>query len=263
MSMRVLIVDDEPLARSRLRRLVAARDDLELVGECADGREAIDAIRSEKPDLVFLDVQMPEVNGFEVIRALEPDAIPPVIFVTAYDQYALRAFEVHAIDYLLKPFDDERFDRAVAGARERRRQERAELLGERMAALLSEVTGEKSVPGDEESGYLDRIAIRSSGRVQFVRVDDLDWIEGSGVYVKLHTATKEYLLRDTLSSLDERLDPARFARIHRSTIVNVDRVSELRPGAHGEYVVVLHDDTELKLSRRYRSGLDALLGHKG
>jgi two-component system, LytTR family, response regulator len=258
--MRVLIVDDEPLARSRLRRLVEARPDLALVGESPDGERAVEDIRNLRPDLVLLDIEMPERNGFEVIEEIGPENMPAVIFITAFDDYAIQAFEVHALDYLMKPFDDERFVRAVARARERLRHDRTGRIGDRLAMMLSEMGSVEMEEPPDGRKHLERVTIRSAGRVQFVRVQEIDWIEGSGVYVKLHTAAKSYLLRETLNNLEAQLDPTSFVRIHRSTIVNVERIVELRPHLHGEYYVFLQDGTELKLSRRYRSGLSQLLG---
>ena len=240
--MRVLIVDDEPLACERLRTLLAGERDVTIVAECHDGRAAVAAIRDLAPDLVFLDVQMPEMDGFAVLEALrEP---PVVIFVTAFDQFAIRAFEVCALDYLLKPFDRERFEKALGRGRAEYERRSVSDLGARMQSLLAELRVRK--------GYLDRIVVRAGGRVLFLRVDELDWIEAAGNYVRLHSGAEEYLYRETLSRMEAALDPARFARIHRSSIVNLERIKELHPLFRGDYTVVLRDGRELTLSKAYR-----------
>ena len=243
--MRVLIVDDEPLACERLRTLLAAEHGITIAGECHDGRSALKAIQELAPDLVFLDVQMPEMDGFAVIEALP--APPAVIFVTAFDQFAIRAFEVCALDYLLKPFDRERFAKALARGRAEHERQSASDLGARMQSLLAELRGRKQ--------YLDRIVIRAGGRVIFLRAQELDWIEAAGNYVRLHSGAEEYLYRETLSRMEAALDPARFARIHRSSIVNVERIKEMHPLFRGDYTVVLRDGRELTLSKAYRDRL--------
>ena len=243
--MRVLIVDDEPLACERLRTLLATERDVELVGEFHDGCSAAEAIRKLGPDLVFLDVQMPEMDGFAMLESLP---IPPaVIFVTAFDQFAIRAFEVCALDYLLKPFDRERFSKALARGRAECDRRSASDLGARLQSLLAELQGRKQ--------YIDRLVVRSGGRVLFLRVDELDWIESAGNYVRLHAGAEEYLYRETMSRMETSLDPSRFARIHRSTIVNVERVKELHPMFRGDYTVILRDGRRLTLSKAYRERL--------
>ncbi len=243
--MRVLIVDDEPLACERLRTLLAGERDITIVDECHDGRAALAAIQHLSPDLVFLDVQMPEMDGFAVLEALrEP---PVVIFVTAFDQFAIRAFEVCALDYLLKPFDRERFGKALGRGRAEYERRSVSDLGARMQSLLAELRVRKE--------YLDRIVVRAGGRVLFLRVDELDWIEAAGNYVRLHSGAEEYLYRETLSRMEAALDPARFARIHRSSIVNVERIKELHQLFRGDYTVVLRDGRELTLSKAYRERL--------
>jgi len=243
--MRVLIVDDEPLACERLRTLLGAERGVEIVGECHDGRSAAAAIRKLAPDLVFLDVQMPEMDGFAVIEEL--GAPPAVIFVTAYDQFAIRAFEVCALDYLLKPFDRERFAKALARGRAECERRSASDLDSRLQSLLIELRGRKQ--------YLDRIVVRAGGRVLFLQADELDWVEAAGNYVRLHAGADEYLYRETMSHMEAALDPARFARIHRSSIVNVARVKELHPLFRGDYAVVLRDGRRLTLSKAYRDRL--------
>jgi two-component system LytT family response regulator len=247
--MRVLIVDDEPLARQRVRHLLESEPGIESVAEAANGAEAIEKIESGRPDLVFLDVQMPEVDGFDVIDAIGSDTFPKVIFTTAYDQYALRAFEVNAVDYLLKPVDADRFRRALDRVRHQERVAKglsAELLG-----LL------QSLP--TRPRYLERLVVKSGGRIAFVRTAELDCIEACGNYLRLCLGSEEHLLRMTISAIEARLDPTRFVRIHRSTIVNVDRVKQLQSTFHGEYTVLLQSGRRLTLSRGFRERLQALL----
>ncbi len=259
-AIRVLIADDEPPARARLRQLLDTDEAFEVAGECASGREAVTAIRELAPDLVFLDVQMPELDGLQVVAEIGPEAMPAVIFVTAYNEYALRAFEVHALDYLLKPFDDTRFATALARAVEEVRRDRLDGLCGRLKALLGEMpdaTPSASLPSARTRP--ERLVIRSAGRTAFVDAAAVDWIEAAGSYVRLHAGTRSHLLRDSLSRLEERLAAERFVRIHRSTMVNARRVRELRALSHGESLVVLRDGTELKLSRGYRDRLERLL----
>jgi len=255
---RTLVVDDEPAPRAAIRSLLANDGDVSLIGECADGRSALQAIRDDAPDLLFLDVQMPEMDGFALLRELDPTDLPVVVFVTAYDQYALRAFEVHALDYLLKPFNDERFREALARAKEQVRQGELGALGQQVLALLEGVGRPPATL--REGQYLKRLVIKSGGRVTILAVRDIDWIEAEGDYVKIHSARAWHLLRETMKRLELQFDPARFVRIHRSTIVNVERIKELQPYFRGEYVVLLHDGTKLKLSRGYKEHLEAALG---
>jgi two-component system LytT family response regulator len=250
--LRVLIVDDEPLAREKLRTLLQKEPDVEIAGECRDGAEAVTAIARITPDLVFLDVQMPEVDGFGVLEALPPRALPAVIFVTAYDRYALKAFEVHALDYLLKPFDRARFQKALFRARaELERDRRGGALDQRLRALLKDL--------NQKRPYAQRLVIREAGRVFFLRVEELDWIEAAGNYARLHAGGDTHLMRETMKALETRLDPDRFVRIHRAAIVNLDRVKELRPGFRGEYVVVLKGGREIISSRSQSERIRALL----
>ena len=248
---RTLVVDDEPLARQTIRVLLAKDPEVEIVGECANGAEAVAAITSLAPDLVFLDIQMPGVDGFEVLASLDLARPPVVVFATAYDQYALKAFEVHAFDYLLKPFSDARFAAALADAKTAVAERGARALGERLVAMLA---------GKEHGGrYVSRVLVKSASRVTFQKVAEIDWIEAAGSYVQLHVGAKEHLLRESLNALEARLDPEVFLRIHRSTIVNMDRVKELRLDAYGESVVVLENGTELKMSRARREAVHARL----
>ncbi|HYL76305.1 MAG TPA: LytTR family DNA-binding domain-containing protein [Bryobacteraceae bacterium] len=248
MSIRTLIVDDEPLACERIRMLLAPEPDVEILAECRNGTDALRAIAQLAPDLVFLDVQMPELTGFEVLDRLEPARMPVIVFVTAYDQYALKAFEFSALDYLLKPFDRERFTRALSRARAELDRRKAGEVNEQVLKLLTELQHKKK--------HLERLIVRSGGKVVFLRADEIDWIEAAGNYVRLHSARDEYLYRETMTKLESHLDPDRFARIHRSTIVNVERIKELQPWFRGDYQIVLKDNQKLTLSRSYRGRLN-------
>jgi two-component system LytT family response regulator len=250
---RVLVVDDEKPARARLVELLGKSSHVTDIREGQNGRDAVHLIGHGNPDLVFLDVQMPELDGFEVLRKVGLARMPVVVFVTAFDQFALRAFENNALDYLLKPFSDERFElcleRAIAQVRMRERND----VSQRLAQLLNAWK-----PGGEP--LFDRLAIRGGGRVLFLNVDEIVWIQAAGVYVDLHTAHKAYLHRATLADLEARLDPTRFVRIHRSIMVNILHIRELLSQAHGDGTVILNDRTELRLSRSYRSRLEQCLG---
>jgi two-component system, LytTR family, response regulator len=250
-TIRALIVDDEPPGRMLVRKMLHDAPEVEIVGECENGYEAIEAVKSRCPDLMFLDVQMPEVDGFAVLEALEPDELPHVIFVTAYDKYALRAFEVHALDYLLKPFDRERFKEALERARRQIFSEGTS-LNRQLLALLAE--------NKSQQQHLERLIIKTEGRVFFLKTDEVEWIEAQGNYVALHVRKKKYLFRESISSLVTRLDPRRFQRIGRSAIVNIDYIRELQPWFRGDYKVILQDGSELKLSHRYRENLHKHLG---
>jgi two-component system LytT family response regulator len=252
MTLRTVIVEDEPLARERLRSLLDAHEDVDVVAECADGHEAVATLRRENPDVVFLDIQIPGCDGFEVLEAVGADRVPAIVFVTAYDQYALRAFEVHAVDYLLKPYDEDRFNRALERARVTVKQGVDEAVKEKLLSLLKDLRSPQ--------GYVDRLVVKSAGRIFFLRVPEIDWIESAGNYVCLHVGGETHLLRETMNSLEARLDPTHFARIHRGTIVNIDRIRELQPLFHGEYQVRLQNQTELVLSRGYRDRLQEAIG---
>jgi two-component system LytT family response regulator len=272
--LRVLVVDDEPLARKTLRILLAREEGVEVIGEAGDGATAVRAIRESEPDLVFLDVQMPEMDGFAVLRALGPEEAPAVVFVTAYDEFAVHAFDAEAADYLLKPFDDERFTRALARARARVGDRRVRELATRLASLLSPAGGAPAVPasspaapppppGDApapSAAYAERIVLKDSSRVTFLETAKIDWIEASDYVVRLHAGGTVHTLREPLRDLEARLDPRRFVRIHRSAIVNLASVRELQPLFHGDYVVILRDGTRLRLSRTRREKLEAMLG---
>jgi two-component system LytT family response regulator len=250
---RVLVVDDEPLAREKIRGMAADDAELRIVGECSNGAEAIDAVQSLRPDLILLDVQMPEVGGFAVLEALKDDGLPPVIFITAYDHYAVRAFEFHALDYLLKPFDRERFRAAIDRAKRQIRRENGGALDARILALLEQMR--------EQPRYTERLVVKTGGRVFFLNADEIDWVEAEGNYVSIHAGKKSYLLRETISGIEAQLDPRHFVRIHRSAVVNINRIKELQPWSHGEYHVILHDGTQLTLSRSYRDNLQSALGN--
>ncbi|HEX8905334.1 MAG TPA: LytTR family DNA-binding domain-containing protein [Longimicrobiaceae bacterium] len=257
--MRVVVADDEPLARRRVLRLLREHDDqVDVVAVCESGSQAVEAIRETRPDLVFLDVQMPELDGFEVLERLGGE-LPAVIFVTAHDRYALRAFEVHALDYLLKPFDVERFNQALE--RGRTQVERRGADGSnRLLSLLEDLARDRG--GGSGNGhppqrgrYLDWVMVKVRGKVEFLRTLDIDWIEAEGNYVRLHAGKKGYLIREKIGTLEERLDPERFLRVHRSAIVQLDRVAELHPMAAGDGILILRDGSEVKLSRGYRRRL--------
>jgi two-component system, LytTR family, response regulator len=251
MKLRAIVADDEPLARERIRTLLEAVGDIEIVAECGDGKAVVEAIETLKPDVVFLDVQMPELDGFAVVEAVGIPQMPAVVFVTAYDQYALQAFEAHAVDYLLKPYDQERFSRALERARSQVQRLRSGELDQRLRELVGSLAG--------RAGYLERIVVRTGARLVFLRVDEIDWMDAEGNYIRLHSGRKSHLVRETMSGMEAKLDPSRFIRIHRSTIVNIDRIREMESLFQGEYVVILHDGTKLTSSRGYRDRLKVLL----
>lgn len=249
--LRVVVVDDEPPARRLLEDAVEALAWTSVVETCADGVEAIEAIRRTKPDLVLLDVQMPEVDGFDVIEALGPRAMPEVIFVTAHQEHALRAFEVHALDYVLKPVDTDRLAEALEHAHARLASGAEARLHERLAGLLAEIDER----GESDRSYARRLTVRGDERIRFVALDDVDWIETAGNYVRLHLGSETHLIRTSLKSLLGRLDPARFVRVHRSAVVNLDRVHEVQPWFSGDYVAILDTGEKLRVSRTYRDRL--------
>ena len=255
---RTLIIDDEPLARRNLRVLLDQDPQIEILDECRNGHEAIKAINTHTPDLIFLDIQMPELDGFDVLAQVGPEHIHAIIFVTAFDQYALKAFEVHALDYLLKPFDDERFARALERAKSQIAAREIDKLSQRLLALLEDRKSEHKVTSDQPN-YLTRLMIKTSNRMMLLKVDEIDFIEADGNYAKLHTGRKTHLLREKMNDLEGRLDPARFVRIHRSVIVNLERIKEMHPHFNGDYIVVLDDGRQLRLSRSRREQLEARL----
>ncbi len=251
MKSRCLIADDEPEARSRLENLLGRRDDVEIVGTCGDGDETAKAILKKKPDIVFLDVQMPEKNGFEVLSEVGKHHNPAVIFVTAYDRFAVNAFDVHAVDYLLKPFDADRLNAAVDRAQGRLDKDPHQLAGE-LQSLLAEMKS--------SGGGRGRIPVKVDGRIVLVEHDDIDWIEADNNYVKLHVGEEVYFLRETMAGLEARLPSEQFTRISRSVIVDLKKVKELEPLFHGEYAIILKNGTRLTLTRSYREKLELLMG---
>lgn len=250
--LRCVVVDDEPLARDLLRGMLEAYSDIEVVAECADGRTALRAIRKLDPDLVFLDVQMPKMDGFDLVQELDPETMPSIVFVTAYDRYALRAFEIHALDYLLKPFDEERLDRALTRARDYLgRADRGEELS-RVLALLEDLGARDRYP--------DRIAIRRSDRTILQPVAEIDWLEADGKHVKFHIGDRTFAIREAMSRIERMLDPRTFLRVSRSAIVNVGRIREVQPWFHGDHVIVLQSGEQVTTTRTYRSSVNRLLG---
>jgi len=250
--LRVVIADDELLARKFIRRMLKQDSEVEIVGECSNGAEAVAMIRKERPDLVFLDVQMPEMNGFAVLDAVGLDHLPEIIFTTAYESYAIRDFALHALDYLLKPFDQVRFRAALTYAKEQFHSQRDEEKRLQVGALLESI---RAAPE-----YLDRMIIRADGRITFLHTRDIDWIEADDKYVHLHTGKGRRMVRQTLAELEGQLDPKKFLRVHRSAMVNVDRIKELQPLFNGEHSLILEDGTRLTLSRKYKDKLFELLG---
>jgi two-component system LytT family response regulator len=253
---RTLIVDDERHARQKVRALLAAVSDVEIIGECADGDDAVEMILEQKPDLVFLDVQMPGRDGFDVLRAIG-DAARNVIFVTAHDQYAVKAFEVQALDYLLKPFDRPRIELALERVRARMRD--GDDLQAQLRALVEQVRG-ASAPDRPAGETLDRIMIKSSGRITFLRVGEIDWIEAADNYVRLHAGRETHLIRETMNHLETKLDRKRFVRVHRSAIVNIDSIQEIRSLFHGDHNILLRTGADIPLGRSYRDRLEAIFG---
>ncbi|HEX2217651.1 MAG TPA: LytTR family DNA-binding domain-containing protein [Gemmatimonadales bacterium] len=261
MEIRTLVVDDEPLAQRRITRLLKHEPDVTVVGVANNGREAVEAIRAHTPDLVMLDVQMPGMGGFDVVRALDPERMPVIIFITAYDSYALQAFDVHALDYLLKPFKAIRFREAIERARAQIAQ-RQPLARAQLRAVAEEMSRkvestEPPLPLDEEPGAspLTRILVRDQGKMFFVRTADVDWFESDGNYIRIHIGERQHMIRGRINNLERRLDSDQFVRIHRSTVVNLDRIKEVYAWFGGDYMVVLADGTQLKLTRKHRDRL--------
>lgn len=248
---RALIVDDEPLPRERIRTLLAAYPEIEVGGECGDGREAVEAILLGRPDLVFLDIQMPELDGFEVVRSIAGEYLPAIVFVTAFDQHAIRAFEVNAVDYLLKPINAERFDAAVRRAVGRIRPTAGSGSDRQLLDLVASLRAERRGP--------HRFVVRTGARIHFVRAADVDWIDAADNYLRLHANGREHLVRETLKSIETQLDPETFFRVHRSVIINIDRVESIEPCGHGEYTVTMKDGARLTASRSYSERLRRVL----
>ncbi len=252
MPIRVLLSDDEALARERLRSLLDDEPDVEIVAECGDGKSAIAVIKREKPDLVFLDIQMPEIDGFGVVSALRDQVMPLTIFVTAYDRYAMKAFEVHALDYLLKPVSKERLSEALDHARKQLQHPSEATFQRRVLNLLSDLDSRQSPP--------QRIVIKADGEIVCLKPQEIDWAESAGNYVCLHVGPATHILRETITSLESRLGHHQFLRVHRSTLVNVDRIKTLRPSLYGDYSILLRDGTKLTLSRGFRENVLKRLG---
>jgi two-component system, LytTR family, response regulator len=254
MTIRTIIIDDEPPARRGVAVLLASQPDFSIAGECQNGKEAASMIAATKPDLIFLDIQMPGMSGFDVLSSITPDEVPATIFLTAYDEYALAAFDSHALDYLLKPIDEERFLSSLDRARE--------MLGlKKLAALQQRISGLLSVEAErKDGGPLKRLAVRESGRTFFVAVDDIEWIEAIGDYAGLHVKGRTHMLRESMAFLETKLDPRKFARIHRSAIVRLDCVTAMRARTNRDGIVQLKSGTELKVSRTYSSELRKALG---
>lgn len=263
---RIMIVDDEPVARQRVRRLVAREPGVEVVAECGTGREAVEGVLTHRPDLLVLDVQMPELDGFGVLAALPPDKVPLVIFVTAFDEHALRAFDVHAVDYVLKPIDPDRLRIAVARARDEHGRAAAAEQHARLRGLLSEWVPDVVAPPagatvapPAAAPPLQRFLVKTNGKMFFVNTTDVDWIEADGNYVRLHVGSASHMIRETIIAVERALPPSSFARIHRSAIVNLDRIAEMRQWSSGDYIVVLTTGARLKLSRTYRESIEAAI----
>jgi two-component system LytT family response regulator len=251
----VLIVDDEPLARDTLRLLLEETEDFVIVGECADGLDAVATIREMNPDLVFLDVQMPGLTGFQVVAEVGAESMPAVVFATAYDEYAVKAFETSAVDYLVKPYTDERFESTLQRVRETFEKKRFASLESSLRDLLTQTATQR--PGGQNPS---RFIIKEHGSIRFVEADDVEWVESAGDYVILHADGKKHMIRETMGAMETKLDASKFVRIHRSTIVNISCIRELKSYFHGDYLAYLKDGTELKLSRRYWSKVESLLG---
>jgi len=250
---RAIIIDDEPLAREKVNLFAAGEPDIEIVASCSNGHEAIASYNRFKPDLLFLDIQMPEIDGFEVLQRLSSNGLPGIIFITAYDEFALRAFEFHALDYLLKPYNRERFQKSVAHARTILQSTiEAETTSEQIKALLNSI--------QQRSNKLERLIVKTNGRTIFLRIDEIDWVEAAGNYVKLHVGNESHLIRETMNGLEQQLNPQQFIRIHRSTIINIEKIKELEPYFNGEYKVILNNSTQLILSRNYRENFTNVLG---
>ena len=251
-AIRTIIVDDEPLARRFLRTVLAPAADFEIVAECEDGRRAIDAIESLQPDVVFLDIQMPEIDGFDVLLTLSRETLPAIVFVTAYDQYAVRAFEVNALDYLLKPFDEERFAATLDRIRARHGLGSLADVRSKLANLLDHVGSSRP--------HSSRLLVKAGGRITFVDVSEIDWVEAAGNYLRIHAGPEVHLMRETMAAMERRLPDDRFARVHRSALVRLDRIRELVPSRKGEFEVRLSTGDTVVLSRKYREGFERRLG---
>jgi two-component system LytT family response regulator len=250
---RAIIIDDESLAREKVKLFAEGETDIEIVDQCSNGHEAIASCIKFKPDLLFLDIQMPEINGFEVLQHLSTNILPGIIFITAYDEFALHAFEFHALDYLLKPFDRGRFQKSVAHARTALRSiSETETTTEQIKVLLNSI--------QQNSNRLERLIVKTNGRIIFLRIEEIDWMEAAGNYVKLHVGNETHMIRETMNGLEQQLNPQKFIRIHRSTIINIEKIKELEPFFNGEYKVLLSNNAQVILSRNYRESFTKLFG---
>ena len=266
---RALVVDDESLAREALLVMLGDDPEIEVLAQCRNGREAVAVIRQQQPDVVFLDIQMPEMDGFQVIEEIGAERMPVTVFVTAYDKHALRAFEAHALDYLLKPFDYDRFDTALQRAKKLVRQQRLGEISESLLAVLQDMrpesgksiseTNNKKTEQTAQKEPIDRVVIKSGGRIYFLKTEEIDWVEAAGDYLSLHSGNQSHLIRETMGDFHAKLDAKKFLRIHRSTIVNIERIKNIQPLFKGEYVITLTAGTRLKSSRGYRRELQSLL----
>jgi two-component system LytT family response regulator len=261
---RALIVDDEILARKALRSMLKDDSEIEVIGECRNGKEAVEAIREQSPDVVFLDIQMPEMDGFQVIQEVKVERMPVTVFVTAYDKYAVQAFEVNALDYLLKPFDHDRFDTTMQRAKTFVRQQKLGEINESLFAVLKDLKpNSNEAPSETDKDAhkepIDRVVIKSVGRIYFLKVEEIDWVEGTSNYLSLHSGSQTHLIRETMGNFHAKLNPRKFLRIHRSTIVNIERIKDIQPLFKGEYVITLTSGRRLKASRGYRHEIQALL----
>ncbi|MEI7905973.1 MAG: LytTR family DNA-binding domain-containing protein [Bacteroidota bacterium] len=250
---RAIIVDDEPLAREKVLLFARSENDIEIVDVCANGHDALSSCKKFKPDLLFLDIQMPEMNGFEMLNQLKIDPLPGIIFITAYDEFALRAFEFHAVDYLLKPFDRNRFTKAVNHARESiQSHTQSDETALQIQTMLNSI--------NQESARPERLIVKTNGKIIFLRMNEIDWMEAAGNYVNVHVGNEAHLIRETMNNIQDQLDPQHFIRIHRGTIINIEKVKELQPYYNGEYKVVLQNNTQVILSRGYRENFKKILG---
>ena len=257
--LRIIIIDDESLARNRIKKLLSHENDIEIVGECKNGLEAVKCIKEKHPDIIFLDVQMPELDGFQVLQEIKSDNIPVIIFVTAYDRYALKAFEVHAVDYLLKPFDDDRFYEALQHAKNSLQSKKDNSLQKKLQLLISDLS--KDSQGDDSTNKktIERIVIKSSGKINFIKIKDIIRIKAAGKYLSILTSEGEHLLRKTMNEIEEELDNQQFMRIHRSTIINIDYIKEMQTYYRGEYVVILSTGEKFPTSSAYKNNIENLL----
>ena len=256
---RTLIVDDEPLARDAIRVLLGNDPDIEIVGECRDGQSAVDALRARDIDLIFLDVQMPGMTGFDVVREIGPENMPLIIFATAFDEYAIQAFEAEALDYLLKPIDDARFERSLNRAKRLLSQATEGKLVQRLSRALETLEAKES---NTNPKHRAKIALKTSNRVVLVEPSEIDWVEAADYCLRVHIGTTAYLIRESMQAMQQRLDNSEFVRIHRSSIVNVNKIREIQPLFHGDYIVILVDGTKLRVSRSRRNALEERLGRR-